>query len=73
MIYSFTIISNENEISFTVTTDVFAHAVHFGLGASAKFSDQYFDLLPGESRRITLSDPGHITANDIHPQSIYLG
>lgn len=64
---------NEDELSFTVTTDVFAHAVHFGLGASARFSDQYFDLLPGESRRVTLADPNGLTEKDIIPQSIYLG
>ena len=60
-------------LSFTVTSDVYAHAVHFNLGAPAKLSDEYFDLLPGESRRITLTAPGHVHAADIKPTCVYLG
>ena len=40
--------------SFTVRAKAFAHAVHFGLGDDVHASDEYFDLLPGESRRITV-------------------
>jgi beta-mannosidase len=42
------------EASFTVTAKAFAHAVHFGLGDEVVATDEYFDLLPGESRRITV-------------------
>lgn len=59
-------------LSFTVTTDVFAHAVHFRTGANARFSDQYFDLLPGESRRVTMYNAAEIEVMDLKPQSVYL-
>jgi beta-mannosidase len=39
-------------VSFTVSSDTYAHAVHFGLEEGMLLSDEYFDLLPGESRRI---------------------
>jgi hypothetical protein len=32
---------------------LFAHAVHFNLG-DARLSDEYFDLLPGESRTVRI-------------------
>jgi len=38
--------------SFTVRTDLYAHAVHFSLDERVLLSDEYFDLLPGESRQI---------------------
>jgi len=39
-------------VELTVRSRGFAHAVHFGLGDEAKLSDEYFDLLPGESRTV---------------------
>ncbi|MBP1994548.1 glycoside hydrolase family 2 protein [Paenibacillus eucommiae] len=44
-------------LSFSVTSDVFAHAVHFGLDERIQFSDEYFDLLPGEQRTISMRKP----------------
>jgi beta-mannosidase len=38
--------------AFTVSSDCFAHAVHFALPDGARYSDAWFDLLPGESRRV---------------------
>lgn len=38
-----------------VAADVYAHAVHFKLPGGSMPSDNYFDLLPGESREITIS------------------
>jgi len=38
-----------------VAADVYAHAVHFKLPAGCTPADNYFDLLPGESREITIS------------------
>ena len=61
---------SKDGISFTVTTDVYAHAVHFGVPAENRFSDQYFDLLPGESRKIILKNPVNITAADIKPDCV---
>ena len=37
---------------FIVTSDVFAQVVHFNLDDGICLSDEYFDLLPGESREI---------------------
>jgi beta-mannosidase len=42
---------------FTVSTDVFAHAVHFGIEEDWRLSDAYFDLLPGESREVRVLGP----------------
>jgi beta-mannosidase len=39
----------------TVSSPVFAHAVHFAVPGQAVFSDCYFDLLPGETREITVA------------------
>jgi beta-mannosidase len=56
---------------FTVATDVFAHAVHFGLGDDARYSDAYFDLLPGESRTVEVCNvSGEINAERIAAQSV---
>ena len=41
-------------VSFTVSSDKHAHAVHFGFDDRVRLSDEFFDLLPGESRRITV-------------------
>ena len=61
------------EISFTVTADVFAHAVHFGLDAAVKASDEFFDLLPGEARRVTLSCAGEVDLDEIRPRCVWIG
>lgn len=45
-------------VSFTVSSDTYAHAVHFGLDDRARLSDEYFDLLPGESRRVSVAADG---------------
>jgi len=45
------------QVSFTVASDHFVHAVHFGLGDDIRLSDEYFDLLPGEERRIVVDCP----------------
>jgi beta-mannosidase len=41
-------------IAVTVKADGFAHAVSLNLGDDARPSDHYFDLLPGESRTVTV-------------------
>lgn len=53
-------LSNYNKegdvVNFTVSSDVYTHAVHFNLDDSIRCSDEYFDLLPSESRNIVLYD-----------------
>ena len=43
------------EARFTVSANRYAHAVHFSLGDQARYSDAYFDLLPGEGRTVTVA------------------
>ncbi len=62
----------EDAVSFTVSSDAFAHAVHFGLGEEKLFSDLYFDLLPGESRRITIENAKKIEQKDLKPDCVFI-
>lgn len=56
---------------FTVSSSVYAHAVHFGLDDGTHLSDEYFDLLPGESRTITVYNaPDSLSANTIRAQYV---
>ncbi|UKS26681.1 beta-mannosidase [Paenibacillus sp. HWE-109] len=58
---------------FTVSSDTFAHAVHFGLDDAIQLSDEYFDLLPAEKRDITIRHEGFaLPADSIVPRSILL-
>jgi beta-mannosidase len=53
---------------FVVSSERYAHAVHFQLDDQLRLSDEYFDLLPGESREVTIHDaPGDITAAHLRP------
>ena len=50
---------------FTVSSDTFRHAVHFDLPDDILLSDEYFDLLPGETRVITArSHSRELSADD---------
>ncbi len=52
---------------FTVSTDVFAHAVHFGIEEEYRLSDSFFDLLPGESREVrVLGKAGPVQGVAVH-------
>ncbi|RAP73588.1 beta-mannosidase [Paenibacillus montanisoli] len=42
------------DLLVTLTSQTFAHAVHFSLPDDLRLSDHYFDLLPGETRTITI-------------------
>ncbi len=55
---------------FTVATDVFAHAVHFGIEEAAHLSDSYFDLLPGESKEVHVRR-GDISLESLRPKSLF--
>ena len=43
---------SKNKWKIHVESSVFVHAVHFNLPVTALPDDNYFDLLPGESRDI---------------------
>ncbi len=42
------------DLRVTVASDCYAHAVHLAIGGDYRLSDHFFDLLPGESRTITI-------------------
>ncbi len=48
-----------------ISTDSWAHCVFFKLPEGAMPEDNYFDLLPGETRTIKIESDKHIEANDI--------
>ena len=56
----------------TVSSDVYAHAVHFNLPASAEPEDSYFDLLPGETRKINVLYDGNLSINNFKIRNIEL-
>jgi beta-mannosidase len=56
--------------SVHVSSDVFAHAVHLGLPANAIPADDYFDLLPGQTRTVTVTYSGPLSRNDICLSSV---
>lgn len=61
---------NDEGCHFDVTTDVFAHAVHFGIEENTRLSDSYFDLLPGETREVRVEGAG-ITEESLQPRSLF--
>jgi beta-mannosidase len=44
-----------DDLEVTVTSPTFAHAVSFDLGGDWRFSDAWFDLLPGEQRTLRIA------------------
>ena len=44
----------DGQVEVEISSSVYAHAVHFSDLIDAQASDLYFDLLPGEKRRITV-------------------
>ena len=60
-----------NDIHFLVSCGTYAHAVHFGLDDDIRLSDEYFDLLPGESREVTVfGAAGRLSMDDIRPIAV---
>ena len=58
---------------FTVTSDKYAHGVHFGFKDDVLLSDEYFDLLAGESREVTVSGKDAPASIDkINPKYVYV-
>ena len=62
---------SSGRVELTVRAKAFAHAVHFGLGDNGEASDEYFDLLPGESRKIVVN--GRTGSAPIVPVSVGWG
>ncbi len=58
-------------LSFTVTADCFAYAVHFSLPAEARLSDCYFHLLPGESKRVTLYNAADLQVKTVTASCLF--
>lgn len=64
---------NNGCISFKVTSDKFAHCVHFGFKDSVLLSDEYFDLLAGESREVIVyGEDTPSTIEEINPRYIFV-
>ena len=56
---------------FTISSDCYAHAVHFNLKDDICLSDEYFDILPGERRKIEIYGIGkEFKVDEIEPQYI---
>ena len=53
-----------------VTANAYAHAVHLALPADARPSDNYFDLLPGESRDVDIHSPQPLDPATIAARSV---
>ena len=63
---------DHDAVRFVVKSDSYAHAVHFNLGDDIRLSDEYFDLLPGEEREVTVYNQ-EITRQDLKPLSVFDG
>ena len=46
--------AKDGDIEITVKSGGYSHAVSFGLDASVRLSDEYFDMLPGDTRTVTV-------------------
>lgn len=58
--------SDGEHISICIYSKTYAHAVHFNLNENIKLSDEYFDMLPGDTRKIIAYNAcGEININDI--------
>ncbi|HBP38246.1 MAG TPA: beta-mannosidase, partial [Clostridiales bacterium] len=62
--------SSGPDLTLTVFSQNYAHAVHFNLPDTIRLSDDYFDLLPGESRTITLEAASGIRPEDIRAAAV---
>lgn len=61
----------ENDYVIHISSDEYAHAVHFDLDDSVLLSDEYFDMLPGELKEIIIYDcADRIAADDIAPKYV---
>ncbi len=49
------------DLAMTVRSDQYAHAVHFDWPGDVRLNDSFFDLLPGEARRVIAYGQGDTT------------
>ncbi|MFC1744737.1 sugar-binding domain-containing protein [Candidatus Riflebacteria bacterium] len=49
----------------------YAHAVHLNFSEKTMVSDNYFDLLPGESRKIVIEKPGKLALENIKYRAVF--
>lgn len=64
-------ICDKSVVKFKVSSKAYVHAVHFKLDAAVNLSDEYFDLLPGETREITINNaPEGLSIKDIIPNCV---
>jgi beta-mannosidase len=47
----------EKQCTVQVSAKAYAHAVHFRVPGDARLSDNFFDLLPGETREVHIVSP----------------
>ena len=66
-------VSNQERLEFDITSDGYAHGVHFNLEAAHRFSDQYFDLLPGQTHHVVLYNARGVVPEDIVPSCVIPG
>ncbi|MEL7145371.1 MAG: glycoside hydrolase family 2 protein, partial [Bacteroidota bacterium] len=52
---SYEVSADKNGFAVTLETDVLAKNVYLSTGTSQNFSDNYFDLLPGEAKTVTIN------------------
>lgn len=58
-------------VNILVSSNNYAHAVHFNLQDKLKLSDDYFDLLPGEKKEITIFNvPDDFEIDSIKPVAV---
>jgi beta-mannosidase len=64
------VVENAGEDVLRVRTDVFAKGVYlYHPNIAVVFSDNYFDLMPGEERRVRANGP--VNASDVEPLAYY--
>jgi len=62
-----------DDYAVTIKSAGYAHAVSFGLKANIRLSDEYFDMLPGEIRTVTIFNAADkVGADEIKPAPVRL-
>lgn len=59
-----------DDLEVTVESATYAHAVSLGLGGDWRCSDAWFDLLPGERRKVRVYGGARLRADDVVPTCV---
>ncbi len=59
------------DLAVTVDSSSFAHAVHFDVAADYRLSDHYFDLLPHQSKTVTIYGGADLEDEDLAPRHVF--